>query len=121
MTDTDIEPGDTEPNGTEPNDKPITAEGQNKRRAPADKPTENPGVPTLTDSLPESEQELDLDIISIPILTDVVEKNKKDQKNPLPTIDINPAAPAATAVKPDKKAIPTLARKLTDPTDSQSD
>ncbi len=106
---------------TDADDKPITSGRQGKSPPTADKPATTTEAPTLTDAIPESELELDQDAVTIPILTEVVGQRDKNQKDTLPKTASGSVAPIANPVKPDRKDIPTLVKKVADPTDSESD
>lgn len=106
---------------TDADDTPITSSHRDKSPSTADKPATIPEAPTLTDAIPESDLELDQDAVTIPILTEVVGERDKNQKNPPSIADSRSVAPAARAVKPDGKDIPTPVKKVADPTDSESD
>ena len=73
MTDVEEKDADSPPPSPSPSLKDNTT---------AIKTSERPGIPpekeipTLTDPAPEAEQELDLDIADVPILTDVAEQDK---------------------------------------------
>ena len=102
---------------TDADDKPVTSGHPDKNPSTADKPAKIPDTPTLTDAVPECALELDQDAVTIPILTEVVGERDKSPKDTPPKADRGSAAPIVSPVKPDRKDIPTLVKKVTDTTD----